>query len=154
MRLSVTFANSENCAPEGGASVGALRSVDRTAVPGRLTRPKLMVVLLTSVLNGATPILAQETIDTRIGKLTFESGYPSKETVQKLYDEMDFQRATQAYIWGIPAVGLAQWRLAHRDVFKAKNGEMLSYLDFTEKLGILTPKDRKSTRLNSSHLGI
>jgi hypothetical protein len=50
--------------------------------------------------------------------------------VQKLYDEMDFQRAAQAYIWGIPAVGLAEWRLAHRDVFKAKNGE---------KLGILTP---------------
>ena len=59
--------------------------------------------------------------------------------MQKLYDEMDFQRAAQAYIWGIPAVGLAEWRLAHRDVFKAKNGEMLSYLDFSEKLGILTP---------------
>ena len=54
--------------------------------------------------------MAQETIDTRIGKLTFESGYPSNETVQKLYDELDFQRACQAYIWGIPAVGLAEWR--------------------------------------------
>jgi hypothetical protein len=82
---------------------------------------------------------AQETKDTRIGKLTYESGYPSQETVQKLYDEMDFQRACQAYIWGIPAVGLAEWRLAHRDIMKGKNGEMLSYLDFSEKLGILTP---------------
>jgi hypothetical protein len=59
--------------------------------------------------------------------------------VQKLYDEMDFQRACQAYLWGIPAVGLVEWWLAHRDVFKAKNGEMLSYLNFEEKLGILTP---------------
>jgi hypothetical protein len=25
--------------------------------------------------------------------------YPSKETTQKLYDEMEFQRATQAYLW-------------------------------------------------------
>lgn len=83
--------------------------------------------------------LAQETVDTRIGKLTFESGYPSQETLTKLYDEMDFQRACQAYLWGIPAVGLAEWRLAHRDVMKAKNGEMLSYLTFKEKLGILTP---------------
>ena len=80
-----------------------------------------------------------ETLETRIGTLNFESGYPSQETVAKLYDEMDFQRACQAYIWGIPAVGLAQWRLAHRDVFKARNGEMLSYLNFAEKLGILTP---------------
>src|SRR5262245_22306268 len=99
----------------------------------------LTSALLTLALFGAPPASAQETIDTRIGKLTFESGYPSKETVQKLYDEMDFQRACQAYLWGIPAVGLAEWRLAHRDLFKAKNGEMLSYLDFAEKLGILTP---------------
>lgn len=87
----------------------------------------------------ASTSAAQETKDTRIGKLTFESGYPSEETVKKLYDEMDFQRACQAYIWGIPAVGICEWRLAHRDIMKAKNGEMLSYLDFAEKLGILTP---------------
>src|SRR5262245_40083929 len=87
----------------------------------------------------STSAVAQETRKTRIGELTFESGYPSQETVAKLYDEMDFQRACQAYIWGIPAVGIAEWRLAHRDIFKAKNGEMLSYLSFKEKLGILTP---------------
>src|SRR5215510_15351812 len=80
-----------------------------------------------------------EHVKTRIGELEFESGYPSQATVAKLYDEMDFQRACQAYIWGIPAVGMAEWRLAHRDVMKAKNGEMLSYLSFQEKLGILTP---------------
>ena len=62
------------------------------------------VALVTFVLL-AVPALAQETENTRIGKLTFESGYPSKETTQKLYDEMDFQRASQAYLWGIPAVG-------------------------------------------------
>jgi hypothetical protein len=78
-------------------------------------------------------------INTRIGELTFESGYPSQESVAKLYDEMDFQRACQAYIWGLPAVGMAEWRLAHRDIMKGKNGEMLSYLSFQEKLGILTP---------------
>ena len=82
---------------------------------------------------------AQETRDTRIGKLVFESGYPSAKTVQKLYDEMDFQRASQGYLWGIPAAGLNGWRRAHYEVFGAKSGEMLSYLDFAEKLGILTP---------------
>src|SRR5262245_16226478 len=80
-----------------------------------------------------------EVTATRIGMLTFESGYPSQDSVAKLYDEMDFQRACQAYLWGIPAVGLAEWGLAHRNVMKGRNGEMLSYLTFTEKLGILTP---------------
>jgi hypothetical protein len=81
----------------------------------------------------------KETKNTRIGKLAFESGYPSDDTVKKLYDEIDFQRACQAYLWGIPAVGLNEWGKAHFNVFKAKSGEMLSYLDFAEKLGILTP---------------
>lgn len=40
-----------------------------------------------------------ETIDTKVGKLEFQSGYPTKETVQKLYDELDFQRAVQLYLW-------------------------------------------------------
>jgi hypothetical protein len=105
-----------------------------------MSRLILTSMLLASALcAGSLALAAEETLDTRIGKLTFESGYPSKETVQKLYDEMDFQRAAQAYIWGIPAVGLNELRKAHFDVFKAKNAEMLSYLDFAEKLGILTP---------------
>lgn len=99
---------------------------------------RLFVALLVMVAIGEQAF-AQETKDTRIGKLSFESGYPTQETTQKLYDEMDFQRACQAYIWGIPAVGLNEWRSAHFNVFGGKSGEMLSYLDFAEKLGILTP---------------
>jgi len=38
-----------------------------------------------------------EIIETRIGNLSFQNGIPSKESMTKLYDEMDFQRATQAY---------------------------------------------------------
>lgn len=43
-----------------------------------------------------------ETMKTRIGELDFTSGYPTEKTVQKLYDELDFQRAVQAYLWALP----------------------------------------------------
>jgi hypothetical protein len=43
-----------------------------------------------------------ETMETRIGKLSFTSGYPTEKTAQKLYDELDFQRAVQAYLWALP----------------------------------------------------
>jgi hypothetical protein len=33
-----------------------------------------------------------ETVNTRIGELAFENGYPSKDSVNKLFDELDFQR--------------------------------------------------------------
>jgi hypothetical protein len=65
-----------------------------------------------AVAQEANPFEGGVTLDTRIGELSFESGYPTDETVQKLYDEMDFQRAAQAYIWGVPAVGLNEWRRA------------------------------------------
>jgi hypothetical protein len=89
--------------------------------------------------NGKDPFHENPVMQTRIGELKFENGYPTQDTVQKLYDEMDFQRASQAYLWGIPAVGLNEWRRAHYNVFGGESGEMLNYFDFTEKLGILTP---------------
>ena len=33
-------------------------------------------------------------------------GYPPPETLPDLYDELDYQRACQLYIWGTPAVGM------------------------------------------------
>jgi hypothetical protein len=56
-----------------------------------------------------TPVL-QGTKDTRIGKIEFDLGFPSKKAVDKLYDELDFQRASQSYIWGLPIIGFAEWQ--------------------------------------------
>ena len=97
------------------------------------------VITVSSETTSSFELPTNGTAETQIGQLIFESGYPSQQTIEKLYDEMDFQRACQAYLWGIPAVGLAEWAKSHRNVMKGKNGEMLSYLDFQEKLGILTP---------------
>jgi len=37
----------------------------------------------------------------------FEAGYPTQETSQRLYDELDYRRAVQAYIWAVPLVNSA-----------------------------------------------
>jgi len=83
-----------------------------------------------------------ETLDTRIGELkfthSFADGYPSDATVQKLFDEMDFQRAVQAYIWATPLVSMAQWRFAHEKQLGAKNGQIVFVESYKDKLGGLT----------------
>ena len=38
------------------------------------------------------------TVETRIGTLEFRGGYPTEETVAKAFDQLDVQRATQAYL--------------------------------------------------------
>jgi hypothetical protein len=80
-----------------------------------------------------------QTVDTRIGKLELQVGYPSKDTAEKLFDEMDFQRATQAFIWALPAVGFHSLHLAHLNSFGAKDGDVVLYKDLKDKAGMLTP---------------
>ena len=50
---------------------------------------------------------APERIDTNFGALEFSGGaFPTQASVQKIYDEMDLQRATQAYMDFYPALSL------------------------------------------------
>ena len=76
----------------------------------RCTLP-FSVVLLSSVafttLSHAPQNLPTNgTIDSRFGKLEIENGCPSLATVDKLYNELDFQRAVQAYLWALPLMAM------------------------------------------------
>ena len=98
-------------------------------------------VLLAVSLTGS-PALAgayAQPIDTRVGPLTFENGFPSSATVSKLYDEMDFQRACQLYLWAMPAVGFHALHLAQRDTLGVNDGDLCLYVDLKDKAGMLTP---------------
>ena len=53
-----------------------------------------------------------DTVQTRLGALNFERGYPTAETTRKLFDEIDYQRAVQAYLWAYPAVSFESIRVA------------------------------------------
>ena len=53
-------------------------------------------------------------VETRLGTLNFFDGFPDQATAEKLYDNLDFQRAVQAYLLGIPAVNQAANRNAIR----------------------------------------
>ncbi len=54
------------------------------------------------VSSFATAEPGTETVETRIGTLEYFGGYPTTETAQKLYDELDYQRAVQAYLRALP----------------------------------------------------
>src|SRR5262245_49125334 len=91
------------------------------------------------VLLATSPLASAQTVDTRIGRLELQAGYPSKATAEKLFDEMDFQRATQAFVWALPAVGFHGLHLAHKNTFGAKDGEVVLYQSLKDKSGMLTP---------------
>lgn len=43
-------------------------------------------------------------VETRLGTLNFFGGFPDHATTEKLYDNLDFQRAVQAYLLALPVV--------------------------------------------------
>ena len=49
---------------------------------------------------------APDKMETRFGKLEFPGGYPTEKTAQKVYDELDLQRATQLYLDMYPALSM------------------------------------------------
>ena len=48
-------------------------------------------------------ITTPDKVDTRLGTLKFFDGYPDSATVQKVYDNLDFQRGVQAFLNNLPA---------------------------------------------------
>ncbi|AJP57561.2 hypothetical protein UC34_12210 [Pandoraea vervacti] len=66
-------------------------------------------------------------------------GIPANaQAAQRLFDESDFQRASQAYGWALPIVGFAQWQYSAKTAFGAKDTDVVLYDSIQDKLGILT----------------
>lgn len=59
-------------------------------------------------------ILTPDTVETRIGTLHFFDGLPDEATVQMVYDNLDFQRAVQAFLTALPAASLSAVRAGIR----------------------------------------
>ncbi len=59
-------------------------------------------------------ILTPDTVETRLGTLKFFDGFPDEATVQKVYDNLDFQRAVQAFLTTLPAASLYAMRTGFR----------------------------------------
>jgi hypothetical protein len=55
-------------------------------------------------------IAMPEKVETRLGTLKFFDGFPDKPTVEKIYDNLDFQRAVQAYLLALAPVNMAGLR--------------------------------------------
>ncbi|MCE5288067.1 MAG: DUF1254 domain-containing protein [Nocardiaceae bacterium] len=79
------------------------------------------------------------TIDTRIGPLSFDHGMPTTETVATLYDEMDFQRAVQCYLWALPIVSWEGGRQAQEYNFGTGYNDLALYRDFRTLSVAFTP---------------
>jgi hypothetical protein len=75
-----------------------------------ITVAVVLVLLVTTMTAGAQgsdipkSITTPDSVETRLGTLKFKDGVPDAATTQKLYDELDYIHAVDAFINGYPVV--------------------------------------------------
>jgi hypothetical protein len=74
----------------------------------------------------------------RLGSVQMDGELPRRDSLGLIFDELDYQMATQAYLWALPLVSYAQWQLVHRDVFGAGNTDLVHYMTYRDRLGLIT----------------
>lgn len=73
-------------------------------------------------------ITTPDRVETRIGMLKFFDGIPTKETTALVYDYLDFSRAMESFLSGIPAASIEAIRLGAASL-GAKNSNQVLYFD-------------------------
>jgi hypothetical protein len=108
---------------------------------GLVTAALSSILMLTSAYAQTAP-QTPDSVETRIGTLTFEKGFPTEETTRKLFDEMDFQRAVQAYLWAYPAVSFEALRIGTKRDLGADLNDMVIADNYADpKVRLLTAND-------------
>ncbi|MBB4167447.1 DUF1254 domain-containing protein [Rhizobium sp. BK538] len=103
----------------------------------------LALLLVTTGLNGASIASAQtaaevppaittpDKVETRIGTLDFKDGMPSKETIAKVYDNLDFTHAFEAFVNTLQGVSI---HALHKGFLSAgvKDNEVLVFSELMD----------------------
>ena len=79
----------------------------------------IQCVALLAAVSLTPPARAQSTRYDELANLPFPNSYPTAQSAARLTDELLFQRATQVYLWALPAVNLMAMKEASEKVFGA-----------------------------------
>ena len=93
----------------------------------------------TSVPLDKAKLHGDEVIQTPIGDIRLNDTYFDNDASSRLFDEMDYQRASQVYIWSMPLVSMATWRDTQSKAYGVTNEtDFVVFESLKEKRGIVT----------------
>ena len=83
----------------------------------------------TAGYNNVIPekIMTPDIVETRIGSLEFFDGMPSDETVQKVYDNLDFARGMEVFLNFIPATSIEGIRLGMEELGATQSNQVVIF---------------------------
>ena len=77
------------------------------------------------------PIVTPDKVETHIGTLDFRDGLPSKETLNKVYDNLDFSHATRAFADTLQGVSIHAIRKGLKDI-GVKDNEVIVFSELMD----------------------
>jgi hypothetical protein len=83
----------------------------------KTTKQFTLIALFTASL--ALPAFAQTSRFDDLAKLPFKENRPTKQTAQRLRDELLFERATQTYLWALPLINTLGMQVGSEKTFGA-----------------------------------
>lgn len=84
-------------------------------------------------------LYGNEVIQTPIGDIELVHSYFDEGASQRLFDEMDYQRAVQSYLWSHPLVSMATWRDRQAVAFgSTEANDFVVMRSLKEKRGVVT----------------
>ena len=98
---------------QNGVGLGVSRDfvVDARFFPRAISRGRAPAPNLKYSTPAPPGVAIPDKVETRLGTLKFFGGFPDQASTEKLYDNLDFQRAVQAYLLALPVVS----QVANRD---------------------------------------
>ena len=82
-------------------------------------------------------ITMPDRVETRLGTLQFTDGFPDDATVEKVFDNLDFQHAVQAFLTSMPAASLMASRQAARGF--GPDNQTVHHLRVVDGLALAVP---------------
>jgi hypothetical protein len=98
-----------------------------------------MAKALAAIPLGKAALHGDEHIETPIGDIELTHSYFDDDASERLFEEMDYQRATQAYIWSTPLVSMTMWRDSLGSAYGvSKDTDFVVLASLKEKRGVVT----------------
>lgn len=95
-----------------------------------------------------TPIPADittpDTVESRIGTLKFNDGFPTDETVQKVYDNLAFQRGVEAFLTALPGGSIEAFRQGLASVGADNNQSVVIFEDLMDSRSLFLTGNTES----------
>ncbi|WP_331767169.1 DUF1254 domain-containing protein [Embleya sp. NBC_00896] len=90
----------------------------------------------------------------RLGSVRMAGELPARDDLPVIFDELDYQMAAQLYLWSLPLVSYAHWQHVHAETFGAGPYDLVHYLSYRDRLGLITANATTPYVLNFIDLSV